>query len=419
MRGLSDLDSLCLSKIFKHLRPLDLCSIGQCSRSLRYFVYDHLHSRYFVREELLDLTAELHIGNVNKVLKYYGKFVRHLKVRQWPRQQILTLDVIANNCSDTLRSFSLINLKFYEIDMQKFARVFVNLEILELIDYQDSQKCVENFLLGHEYPNLTTLRTNAGNEVLCKFFMRKRRIKKLICRSISDDLLPLLVLNARTMEELEIWLPQVQENVRNVTSVAQLIKLKRLKIGGLSREESYIALMRELSFNTELQVLKISVSIRVSDLKFNERFFDALSHLTNLKELRLEYLQFKSNDTRSIELMCRKLSKLESLWLTNCPGFPYRNFLTSACKSDKFRMFYVSAWDTLESNRFVAEILKDFIDFRVHRCFVSGNPLCIYLHGAFLNGMKGFLTEDNLKSIEIFGNIKIFRAHVDVFPNPL
>lgn len=412
MRGLLNLDAVCLTEIFKNLSPLDLCSIRQCKKSLHNFVDDHLHTDYFVREQMLDLTEESN-ENVVKILKYFGKFVCHMKVLEKVTELNFMLDLIAISCSDILKSLTLIGLQLYEIDMLKFVGVFENLAILELIHCTGDPKYIANFLLGHEYPNLTTLKvqdiSGVGTEVLKMFFMIKRSIKHLSCSWVRDDILPLIVLNAADVEELDIMLWE-ESTAGNVMSLAHLRKLKRLKIGSTLYPIPIITLVKELSINTQLEMLGIYNS------EISEDFCDALSNLTNLKELRFWYGLFTVNDTKSIEMMCRKLPQLESLMLVHCSNFPYRTFFRSICKSDKFRTIYACAC-ILETDTFIDMMLTDFIDRKGHRCFVSGNPLCIYLEKAMFNDMNRLLNEDNLKSIEKYGNIKIFCANDDVFSN--
>lgn len=178
MRGMSDLDSLCLREIFKNLAPLDLCSVRHCSKGLLYFVEDHFQSLYFIDEKLLDLTAESN-GNVSKILKHFGKFCRHLKVHQKTKKPNLMLDVIVNNCGKTLKRLSLNSVHLYEMDILKFEGVFDNLETLELINCRGEQQSIE-----FEFPNLTTLKIissfefyglmySEGREYLKKNFYEK------------------------------------------------------------------------------------------------------------------------------------------------------------------------------------------------------------------------------------------------------
>lgn len=188
-------------------------------------------------------------------------------------------------------------------------------------------------------------------------------------------------------------------------SVAQLRKLKRLEIGCNWQydERSIIELIEALSLNTQLDMLGIY------DLDISEEFYVALSKLT-LKELRLMSIKFPTNCTESIEALCRMLSKLESLVLNGCFNFPYRKFLASVCALDKLRTMYV--WASVnETNNFIEQIVKDYLDGRGHRCIVLGDPLYIYLLEDMFDRVKGLLTQDNLKSIEKYGNIKIFVAN--------
>lgn len=406
MCGISDLDFVCLTEIFQNLAPMDLCSIRQCSKRLRHFVDGHLHSFYFVREQFLDLTKES-IRNVDKILKHLGKFVRLLKVGEKKKGNLM-LDVIANNCSDILKGLTLNRLHLYNIDMQKFGGVFENLEIIELIDCEGGKKSFENFLLQHEYPNLTTLRKinlSDTTKLLEKFFMRKRNVKKLSCSSIRGDLLPLIALNATEIEELQIEFNRLDENIDNLLSLAQCKKLKRLQIFGHIRDKrtNITALIKELSVTTELQM------IGINNVEFDKDMCDAISKLTNLKELRLRGVTFTFSGTTSKEMLGRKLSTLESLTLEWCNDFPYRNFLASVYKSDIFRTVYVGG-----ENNFIAMMVKALIDQRYDRCFV---PLYIYLHNQLFDEMKELLTQDNLKLIEKYGNIKIIRADDGFFFN--
>lgn len=205
MRGLSDLDAVCLGEIFKNLSPLDLCSIRQCSKRLRHFVDDHFHSLYFVRDQWLDLTF-ISVENAEKILNNLNKFVRYLKVD-------FESSVVATRCGDSMKGLSLVLLQLQ--DIQNFAGLYKNLEILEIRWCDYDQKCIENILLGHEYPNLTTLiveihyhQHEVTTDVLKKFFMKKRSIKKLKCMWMRDDILPLMALNATEIEELDICLQQ-------------------------------------------------------------------------------------------------------------------------------------------------------------------------------------------------------------------
>lgn len=410
MRGISDLDSVSLTEIFKNLTLLDLWSMRQCSKGFRNFVDDYFHSLYFVREQSLDLRAEM-IENVNKILSNFGKFVRHLKVGHEPRQTNLILDMIARHCGgDVLKGLTLNGLHFYEIDMKGFAGVFNNLEFLEMTSCSGYQKCFENFLLQHEYPNLRTLRvknSNVKTEAFKLFFVRKRNIKRLSCHC-SDDLLPLIARNANEIEELDIWI-QGAKISRDVMSVAQLRKLKVFKIySNIWVDMSIIPLIKELAVNTEVEILDFGLLHNMTD-----EFWNALSNVTNLKELRFFSLSFTPNHTKSIEMLGQKLLKLESLILLNCYNFPYRNFLASVRNTDKFRKLYVWNFDLLRNDNF-RPMVKDFIDWSGDHCFFSVNTLVIYLEEKMFLSMKRLLTQDNLKSIEKYNNIKIIRASHDV-----
>lgn len=396
MRGITDLDSVCLTEIFINLTPLDLCSMGQCSKRLRSFVDDHFHSLYFVREQLLEADRDM-----EKILRHFGKYIRLLKVSGNQSEANLMLDVIANSCGNNLKSLTLQQVEFYEIDMKKFVGVFDNLEILQLIGYDGDQKYIDNFLLGHEYPNLRTLIINSTHtieinieiktEILQNFFEIKRNIKKLDCGWVRDAVLPLIAQNAAEIEELCILI-HLMEVARNVMSLAQLRKLKRLIIGccfGLGYDYTVIiALIKELSANTKLEILGLYA------ITFTDKFYDVITKLTHLKELRL--MNVRCNDIESIEMLLRKLSKLESLTLVCC-DFPIRNVLESVYKSDKFRTIYLWGGPTN-----YIQMLKDFIDENGRRCFNLENPL--YIYASRIEG----LTQNNINYIEKYGNVKIF-----------
>lgn len=279
MLGLLDVDFLCISEICKFLMPMDLCSLRHSSRQLRDLVDVHFRSLYFAREQWLDLTKE-NIRNVIKILKHFGGLIRSLKVGYEVTGIDILLNAIATNYGDILKGLSLHRVRFYEIDMEKFAEVFEHLEFLELMYFGDDEKYIENILLRPQYLNLKSLTLFAfdAREILQKFFMRKRNIKKLNCWSISADTLPLLALNAADIEELVIC----PESYRNLTSVAQLRKLKRLEIECLFNDEkSIISLIKELSLNNQLEMLSI---LR---FEFSDEFCYALSNLTNVKELQI------------------------------------------------------------------------------------------------------------------------------------
>lgn len=237
--------------------------------------------------------------------------------------------------------------------------------------------------------------------------MRKRNIKKLMLMIwISDDILPSIGQNATEMERLQIWFHEIV-SARNLMSLAQLRKLKHLELYCVKCDnKSTIALIKELSINTELETFAVG-RIRVTN-----EFCDALSNLTNLKGLQLMRGTFKLNGTKSIEMLLQKLSKLESLMLVDCFEFPCREFLSSICKSVKLRAFYIFIDDIHETNNFIEEISKFSMNGMGHHCLVSGNPLCLHINGLMIDRM----TEDNFKSIERYGNIKIFLANRDVFP---
>lgn len=419
MRGISDLDSLCLRKIFKNLTPLDLCSVRHCSKGFRYFVEDHFRSLYFIGEKLLDLTVESD-DNVSKILKHFGKFCRHLKVHQKKtKEPNLMLDVILTNCGKILKRLSLNSLHLYQTGMVKCDGVFDNLEFLELIDCQGDEKSIE-----FEYPNLTTLRiiSTSGRfgllnfedtDLLKTFFLKKRSIKALTHRRrLHDDLLPLIALNAPEIEMLDIT---IRQNTRNLMFVAQLKNLKLLQINSTYGERLIISLIRELSVCTKLEILGLSREFNL----YTEEFWDALSNLTNLKQIRLSGTPaaISIRENRSIEMLVRKLTKLESFMVVDCFDLNHRHFLELVCKSDRLRKVYV--WENynirFDSSKSIEQIIKDFIGERRHRSFVSGNPLCLYLDNKLFNAMQTLLTQDNLKSIEKYGNIKISRANPDDF----
>jgi len=318
----------------------------QCSKILRYFVDDHFHSLYFVREQGLDLKSEK-IQNVKKILSHLGVFVRHLKVFDTP------------------------------------------------------------ILLEHEYPNLNSLKvddSSSKSAVLYKFFKRKRKIKKLSCEWINDGLLHLIAQNAVELEELDTWLPRQA----SLMSLAQLRKLKRLKIRCYCSDRRLVTtLMEVLSANTELEILYMVFMLFEIN---NDEFFDALSNLTNLKELRFEDKKFTSNSIESIEMLGR-MSKLESLRLVNCRNFPYQNFLESIRKSNKFRTIYIWFSHPIYRYCYIQQMSNFCMDIRAHRCLVSENPVYIYLEEEMFHYMKGLLTLDDLKSIEKDGNIRIRKVN--------
>lgn len=407
MRGLSDLDVVCMTEIFKNLKTLDLCSMRSCSKKLRNFVDDHFYSLYFVREQMLDLEI-FHPGPKQIILQHIGKIVRHLNVFDTPVVgPPCVLEVIANNCCDNLKTLHLRSQLHYEFDMRKFNGIFENLEVLHLHGGCYDVKYTENFLLGHEYPNLKTLDVSLsdfGSDVLDKFFMRQRKIKRLSCMRVSDDLLLLIALNAPEIEELDIS-RKLEINANSFMSMAQLKKLKRLRFicpysGGSSDQRVIIELIKLLSANIELEVLCLEF------FPFTEELLDAISKLTTLKELRLIHVDFKLTSIKSIEMLGRILSKLESLRLTYCSDFPYRNVLPSIRNLDKFLTIYRWSSDSYP-NEFIEQLQKCFMDIKTHRWLVSENPLCIYLDEETFRYMQELLTQDKLKDIEKYGNIKI------------
>jgi len=387
---------------------------------MRYFVDDHLHSLYFVREQWLNLSTgrsgggwkefsdliKKNIRNVPIILSNIGKFVRYLKFCNLELRASNMLDMVATNCGNTLKGLTLSCLQFDKVEMEEFPGIFDNLEKLEIIN--SSGKSIENFLLSPEYPNLTTLKfTGYGigllddqlmADVLKKFFMRKRSIKKLTYELVhnDNDLFPWIVQNGAEIEEMQIFL---RGDVRNLMLVAQIRKLKRLQID-CSGRTSTIALIKELSINTELELLGLY------RLEFNEELLDAIGNLANLKVLHLSIVRFTLRTT-SMEMLPRKLPKLESLTLTHCYDFPYRNILAALCKMDKFRTIYVWCSDKPDEDTFIQQMVTDFIKGRVHRSFVSGNPLCIYLWKRMFNPVKRFLTKLNFE----YENIKILEAN--------
>lgn len=137
---------------------------------------------------------------------------------------------------------------------------------------------VGKFLLELEYPNLTTLiiKSSIGRELLQTFIMRRRSIKKVSCGFIDGNILPLIARDAPEVEVLSIY-PQ---NLRNLMSLVQLKKLKRLEIG-FFHQKSIITLMKGLSVNNKLDMLGIR------SFGFTDEFCNALSNLTNLKKLHL------------------------------------------------------------------------------------------------------------------------------------
>lgn len=185
MAGLSNLDTVCLAEIFKNLSPLDLCSMRQCSKQLRYFVDDHMHSVYFAREQWLDLTNE-NTRDMVKILINFGKFVRYLKICDDNIRASILLEMIATYCGDILKGLTLRWVRLYEIEIEKFAGLFDNLEILEIINCSGDRTGIEDFLLRQDYPNLKTLQITGiygtyqhgfriQTDVLKTFFMKKRR----------------------------------------------------------------------------------------------------------------------------------------------------------------------------------------------------------------------------------------------------
>lgn len=97
--------------------------------------------------------------------------------------------MIATNCCDVLKGLSLEDLELYESDMKRFVNLFHNLEILELFDCSGDQKYIEEFLLGHQYPNLTTLKLQMSDfetEILTTFFLIKREVKTLELTGIEN-----------------------------------------------------------------------------------------------------------------------------------------------------------------------------------------------------------------------------------------
>lgn len=407
MREILDVDCLCLKEIFKYLTPMDLCSTRQSCTKLRDFVDDHFRLHYFAREQWLDLRTE-NVGNVKKILNNFGNYVSHLKVGEEPRASNLLLEVIATNCCDVLKGLSLNRVYFYRIDMERFARIFNNLVILELSFCIRDQRYIEQFLLGHQYPNLTTLKVLSviETEILEKFFMKKRNIKKLSCWYISGDTLPLIVQNSAEMKELNISL----KDGGNLLSLAQLRKLKLLKISGLQFDQNIIALINELSVNNQIEMLGIGCYYD----HYTDEFFDALTNLTNLKELQLMNGAVDLTDNKSIELLVQNLSKLESLVLVDCSAFPYQHFFELACNSNTFRTIYIRASGETEIKNVIElmeVMIRDFINGGGHHCLVSGNPLCIYLHKKLFDRMEGLLMQDNLQSMEQYGNIKILSTN--------
>lgn len=413
MRGIEDLDAVCLTEVFKFLTPLDLSSVRHSCTKLKLFVDDYCRSLYFVREEWLDLRRES-VGNVNRILNNFGRLVRRLKIQgdEETRSNLLP-DVVSTRCGGILKNLSLSGFHLHEINIEKFSAVFDNLEILELNDfgYYDEKEYIENCLwLRHQYPNLTTLKifSDAAAKILEMFFTNKRSIKTLNCWTVCSSILPLIVQNSAEIEELDIHL----QNEGNLMSLAQLNKLKRLQIGGFELGQTIVPLIKQLSVNNKLEKLGIRGPLE----HFTDDFLYALSNLTNLKKLQFIGKTVTVNDIRSVELLGQKLSKLESLMMVDYPDFPYRNFLASASKSHKFRTIYF--YCLRDTNGFIKQMLKDFIagrGVRGHRCLVSGDPLCFHLHKDVFNRMKEFLTEDNLQSIEKYENIKIVKANNDVF----
>lgn len=421
MRGIFDLDFLCRKEIFKFLSPLDLCSVRQSCTQLKDFVDDYCESIYYEGEQCLDLREE-NIRDVSRILKNYGKCVRRLKVglpfalnSSNSEVSNLLLDVIATNCRKALKSLSLYWLQLNQIENEKLTKVFNNLAILELIGCRGAwingnQKSFEIILLGQRYPNLRTLKVKSSQvttSIYKKFFMRPRNIKKFHCYNMDDNILPLMAQNAVKMEELDI---RVAANTGKLVALAQLSKLKRLEIGGVGFDErATIDLINELSVKNQLEMLALHY------FEFNDELFHALSNLTNLNKLRLTGT-CTVNDTNSIEILSQNLTKLESLMLVNCVHFPYRNFLTSVCKSGKFRSIYVWEYGKRgEINNFIEQLVREYSGWRGHRSFVEGGPLSIYLYEETYKRMKDVLTENNLKSIERYGNIEIRRATFEMF----
>lgn len=239
--------------------------------------------------------------------------------------------------------------------------------------------------------------------------MKKRNIKSLTSRRIHDDILPLIALNATEIEELDV---SIQGVLIDLTFVSQLKNLKLLQINTTINEIFIMPLLRELSVCTKLEILGISNLLNIYD----EELLDVLSNITNLKQIRLQRVGIEISVNTSIEVLVGKLSKLESIMFMDCFSMNHRKFLELLCNSDKLRKIYV--WENnirSRSSESIEEIIKDFIGESHHSCFVSGNPLCIYLENKLFNAMKIWLTQENVKSIEKYGNIKIFQASRDDF----
>lgn len=183
----------------------------------------------------------------------------------------------------------------------------------------------------------------------------------------------------------------LHHEVRNLMLVAQLTKLKELRIYW---DRQTTALIRKLSVNTELEMLRIDY------LEFNDDFLDALGNLQNLRDLRLNDIRFTLSST-SIKMLPQNLTKLESLSLTFTSdntfyyNFPYQQFLTSLCKSDKFRSLYVYG----DEENFYREVISKGI------YNVSGNTLFIYLSEEMFHTFKEYL------QMYKFDNIRILCAN--------
>lgn len=164
----------------------------QSCTQLRKSVDHYCHSVYFTREQWLDIRRES-IRNVSRILKNFGKFVRCLKVGEEGIKPNLLLDVIDSTRRGVLKGLTLDSLHLHKIEIEIFARLFHNLTILEVIYGSGDRKVFENILLKHQYPNLTTLTVKKSfvqTEILRKFFMRPRIIKKLDCYVDDGLLLP-------------------------------------------------------------------------------------------------------------------------------------------------------------------------------------------------------------------------------------